>query len=55
MSSCINLEPGFRCTECPSGYTGATVEGVGLNDTTTKQVDIFTLTFYKQIEMCCVT
>lgn len=43
MTSCINLEPGFRCTECPSGYTGSNVKGVGLNDTTTQQVYIFSL------------
>jgi hypothetical protein len=29
---CHNLSPGFRCDPCPAGFTGAGVQGAGLED-----------------------
>lgn len=28
---CINTSPGFRCGQCPAGYAGLQVQGVGLD------------------------
>lgn len=28
--ACQNLSPGFRCDPCPSGYTGNSVQGIGV-------------------------
>jgi Calcium-binding EGF domain len=27
---CVNTNPGFRCDPCPPGFTGPTVQGIGL-------------------------
>jgi len=27
---CVNLEPGYRCGSCPTGYTSPRIEGIGL-------------------------
>lgn len=30
MSECINLTPGFKCSNCPTGFSGNDVFGVGV-------------------------
>lgn len=34
---CVDYDDGYKCLECPSGYTGETVRGYDLNDANTIQ------------------
>lgn len=41
-SACVNTEGGFKCLDCPAGFTGPQIQGAGLNEAyNMKQVTTF--------------